>query len=143
MNKKYSIAEKEDKKSKDFRSTTIVSEVEDKKQKDEEEEKPKKRSSKVSKKPRVSNYLLPNLVREVKQCLSDMLPADNKYIFQFLVRLFKKFKINYQVWAFDAILICLIYIRDKTEMINPKKYFAIIEAISSTLGRFREKNLEK
>lgn len=28
-------------------------------------------------------------------------------------------------------------------MINPKKYFAIIEAISSTLGRFREKNLEK
>jgi len=89
LNKKYSIAEKEDKKSKDFRSTTIVSEVEDKKQKDQK--KPKKRSSKVSKKPRVSNYLLPNLVREVKQCLSDMLPADNKYIFQFLVRLFKKF----------------------------------------------------
>jgi hypothetical protein len=50
-----------------------------------------------------------------------------------LLELYQKLGIKYQVWAFDAILVSLIYLRDKAKLITEKKYFAIIDLISSNL----------
>lgn len=119
----------------------MVSDIEKNGQKDEE--KPKKRLRGVPKKPRNNNNSVSNLVREVKKCISTMLPADSAYVYDFLERLFKKFKIKYQVWAFEAILTCLIFTRDKTELIHPDIYSGILFAISATLRRFKERKLDK
>jgi len=50
---------------------------------------------------------------------------------------------NYQVWAFDAILLILIYLRDKTELLTLKKFSAVIDHISSTLSKYLAKFISK
>ncbi len=50
---------------------------------------------------------------------------------------------KYQIWALDAILMSLIYLRDETKLLTQKKYFAIIDAILSTLSKFQCKFTSK
>lgn len=85
---------------------------------------------------------MPNMIREVKKCLSNAFPGpDNRTTIKLFERMFAKFEIKYQVWAFDAVLVCLIFIRDRTKLVSQKKYTATIEAISSTLEKYKHKSL--
>ena len=43
-------------------------------------------------------------------------------------------KVKFQFWGFEAMLICLIYLRDKAKLIGPKKYNGILELIQSRLN---------
>jgi hypothetical protein len=58
-----------------------------------------------------------------------------------LEKMYAKFGIKYQVWAFDAILVFLIFIRDRTKLLSQKKYTATIEAISSALEKCKHNSL--
>lgn len=50
---------------------------------------------------------------------------------------------KYQVWAFDAIFVILIFLRDKTDLLTPKKFHAVIDHITSTLEKYQAKFLSK
>ena len=51
--------------------------------------------------------------------------------------------IKFQFWAFDAILICLIFFTDKMGLLTVRKYFATLDALSSTLEKYKHKFLGK
>jgi hypothetical protein len=43
-------------------------------------------------------------------------------------------KVKYQFWGFEAMLVSLIYLRDKAKLIETKKYNGILELIQSRLN---------
>ena len=82
------------------------------------------------------------MIRYVKKCILNAFHGpENRPVIELLEEMFNKFKIKFQVWAFDAVLVCLIFIRDRTRLLNQKKYTATIEAISSTLEKYKQRYL--
>ena len=82
------------------------------------------------------------MIREIKKCLSNAyFGPEDRTTAKLLERMFRNFQIKFQVWAFDAIMVCLIFIRDRTKLMSQKIYTLTIQTISSTLQKYKHKFL--